>query len=128
MRARCLARLEARGYIKVVSDYQTSFMTASRDKHASHDKPDEPKAVRPRIRLGRYSMAMPGRRHHRVLLGSGLLVGGVLGFLPILGFWMIPLGLVVLSVDSHHVRRSRRKLEVRWGRWRQSRKKERASE
>jgi len=96
-------------------------MTKSRDKQASNEQPGEPEGPRVRIRLGRYSMPMPGRRHHRVILGSGLLVGGVFGFLPILGFWMIPLGLVVLSVDSHHVRRSRRKLEVRWGRWRKPR-------
>jgi len=25
--------------------------------------------------------------------------GGVLGFLPILGFWMFPLGVVILSLD-----------------------------
>jgi hypothetical protein len=28
-----------------------------------------------------------------------LIVGGSLGFLPILGFWMIPLGLVLLAQD-----------------------------
>ena len=28
-----------------------------------------------------------------------LCVGGVLGFLPILGFWMLPLGLAVLAIE-----------------------------
>ncbi|HTO41508.1 MAG TPA: hypothetical protein VL026_11075 [Rhizomicrobium sp.] len=42
--------------------------------------------------------------------------GGTLGFLPILGFWMLPLGLLILSVDYHPVRRLRRKIEVWWGR------------
>jgi hypothetical protein len=28
-----------------------------------------------------------------------------------------------LSVDSHYVRLNRRKLEVRWGRWRQTKAK-----
>ena len=28
-----------------------------------------------------------------------LIVGGFLGFLPILGFWMVPLGLLLLAVD-----------------------------
>jgi hypothetical protein len=51
-----------------------------------------------------------------------LVAGGVLGFLPVVGFWMLPLGLVVLSVDSPRVRRVRRRLEIRWGRWRRPKK------
>ncbi len=35
----------------------------------------------------------------RILLGILLIVGGLLGFLPILGFWMLPLGVVVLARD-----------------------------
>jgi hypothetical protein len=38
------------------------------------------------------------------------------GFLPVLGFWMIPLGLLVLSVDLPIVRRWRRQLTVWWHR------------
>ncbi len=49
-------------------------------------------------------------------MGLALVVGGLLGFLPILGYWMIPLGLVVLSVDFAPVRRGRRRLQVWWGR------------
>ncbi|WP_112524952.1 hypothetical protein [Phyllobacterium sp. P30BS-XVII] len=52
----------------------------------------------------------------RRTLGGALVVGGIFGFLPILGFWMIPLGLVVLSHDSTIVRRKRRQLEVKLGR------------
>lgn len=59
---------------------------------------------------------MPRNRLARTVVGLLLLVGGVLGFLPILGFWMIPLGLIVLSVDFPFVRRFRRRLAVRWGR------------
>ncbi|GAB1581942.1 hypothetical protein PPNSA23_18850 [Phyllobacterium phragmitis] len=55
----------------------------------------------------------------RRILGIALVVGGILGFLPVLGFWMVPLGLLVLSHDSAIIRRWRRKLEVRYGRkWR----------
>ncbi|KXF77764.1 hypothetical protein ATN84_07340 [Paramesorhizobium deserti] len=55
----------------------------------------------------------------RRILGIVLIVGGILGFLPVLGFWMVPLGLLVLSHDSAIIRRWRRKLEVRYGRkWR----------
>ena len=57
----------------------------------------------------------------RLALGFALIVGGLLGFLPILGFWMLPLGLVVLSVDVPVVRRYRRRLELWWGRRRQRR-------
>src|SRR5690625_6595760 len=35
----------------------------------------------------------------RLPLGVVLVVGGTLGFLPILGFWMVPLGLLLLAVD-----------------------------
>tara|TARA_R100000656_G_scaffold85773_1_gene62406 strand:- start:49 stop:279 length:231 start_codon:yes stop_codon:yes gene_type:complete len=64
---------------------------------------------------------VPGSAPIRVVVGFLLLVGGVLGFLPVLGFWMIPLGIIILSVDLHSVRRLRRRFEVRWGRWRQRR-------
>ncbi len=42
----------------------------------------------------------------RVSVGVLLIVGGVLGALPILGFWMIPLGLAILSVDYAWARRA----------------------
>jgi len=35
----------------------------------------------------------------RLPLAIALMVGGVLGFLPILGFWMLPLGLALLALD-----------------------------
>ena len=56
----------------------------------------------------------------RLFIGVALIFGGVLGFLPILGFWMIPLGLMILSVDYAPVRRFRRRMEtviLRW--WRE---------
>jgi len=41
----------------------------------------------------------------RWVLGVLLIVGGILGFLPVLGFWMIPLGLLVLAPDFRWARR-----------------------
>jgi hypothetical protein len=41
----------------------------------------------------------------RQILGVLLIVCGILGFLPIVGFWMIPLGLLVLSADFRWARR-----------------------
>lgn len=52
----------------------------------------------------------------RVASGVLLVCGGILGFLPILGFWMVPLGLVVLSLDSPWVLRGLRRTRVRIGR------------
>nr|WP_328702886.1 hypothetical protein [Arenibaculum pallidiluteum] len=42
-----------------------------------------------------------GRRGTRVRVPAAVLLmaGGVLGFLPILGFWMLPLGVLLLALD-----------------------------
>ncbi|MBO0905280.1 hypothetical protein [Jiella sonneratiae] len=79
------------------------------------------------MRLFGREFPLPGSKPWRIALGSALLVGGILGFLPILGFWMAPLGLVVLSVDSPLMRRWRRRMDVRIARWRRSRRRGRAS-
>lgn len=47
-------------------------------------------------RLG--STLKPGSRV-RLPLAIALIIGGCLSFLPILGFWMLPLGLVLLAID-----------------------------
>jgi hypothetical protein len=52
----------------------------------------------------------------RVLIGLLLILGGVLGFLPVLGFWMIPLGLVVIFIDAPAVRRAWSRLRNWWNR------------
>ena len=65
---------------------------------------------------------LPQSRWVRVLIGVLLVLGGLVGFLPILGFWMVPLGLIVLSADIPAVRRWRRRADVavlrRWRAWR----------
>ncbi len=61
-----------------------------------------------RLRLGKYSIGLPGTKKSRTALGGVLILGGGLGFLPVLGFWMIPVGLAVLSIDYHSARRLRR--------------------
>tara|TARA_R100000005_G_scaffold90521_3_gene61971 strand:+ start:11637 stop:12005 length:369 start_codon:yes stop_codon:yes gene_type:complete len=65
----------------------------------------------------------PNTRLGRFILGWSLVIGGIFGFLPVLGFWMIPLGLLVLSADYPFARRWRRKLQVWIGKW-QRRKRE----
>jgi len=41
----------------------------------------------------------------RSLLGVGFMVGGVFGFLPVLGFWMLPLGAAFIAMDVPPMRR-----------------------
>jgi len=62
-------------------------------------------------------MSLPGHPALRIGLGVLLLLGGILGFLPVVGYWMIPLGLAVLAVDIPSVRRFHRKMIVRFGVW-----------
>lgn len=66
----------------------------------------------------------------RIPLALFLVLGGILSFLPVLGIWMLPLGLLLLAVDIPFLRgpisvfliRSRR-LFHRWHRrWRDWRK------
>ena len=39
------------------------------------------------------------KRGVRTPVGLLLIVGGVFGILPILGFWMIPLGIALIAMD-----------------------------
>ena len=73
------------------------------------------------IRFGQHTIKLPRSKFWRVSLGIGLLLGGCLWFLPILGLWMFPLGIMVLSIDFHPLRRLRRRFDTWWGRWRQRR-------
>ena len=66
---------------------------------------------------------LPRHRALRIIIGVALVFGGLAGFLPILGFWMIPLGLLVLSYDIPAVRRWRRRFVVWWERRRNGRRK-----
>lgn len=69
------------------------------------------------VKFGGRTIPLPGHPLVRILLGCLLLLGGFLGFLPVLGFWMVPLGLLVLAVDIPIARRLRRRVDVRLGRW-----------
>ncbi len=48
--------------------------------------------------------------------GSGLHRWRLLGFLPVLGFWMLPLGFIILSHDIPLARRWRRRMGLAWAR------------
>jgi purine-cytosine permease-like protein len=69
------------------------------------------------VNFAGYRIRLPRSTLLRALLGVALIIGGFLGFLPVLGFWMIPLGVVVLSIDFPVVRRFRRNITVKLGYW-----------
>lgn len=52
----------------------------------------------------------------RISLGFLLVIGGFLGALPVLGFWMLPLGLILLSVDFPWAKRASAYLRLQWRR------------
>lgn len=70
---------------------------------------------RSKIRFGKHTLNIPGTKRQRTVLGVLLCIGGVLGFLPILGLWMLPLGILILSAEYHVIRRFRRRVEVWYG-------------
>ena len=42
----------------------------------------------------------------RSFVGTLFVIGGIFGFLPILGFWMLPLGLALIALDLPPLRNS----------------------
>ena len=64
-----------------------------------------------------WSLVAPGRLWLRLPLAVLLILGGFLGFLPILGFWMLPLGLILLAIDVPRLRPAVGGLMVRARAW-----------
>ena len=58
----------------------------------------------------------PSSRWLRLPVGLLLVAGGLLGFLPVLGFWMLVPGLLLLSLDVPFLRLPVRVAIVRTGR------------
>jgi len=79
-------------------------------------QPVQRSAMAAKIRFANRQFHLPQSTPIRLGLGILLIAGGLVGFLPVVGFWMIPLGLLVLSVDIPAIRRWRRKLAVWWHR------------
>lgn len=63
----------------------------------------------------------PSSRWVRVPVGLLLIIFGVFGFLPVLGFWMVPLGALLLAQDIPFLRRPILRalvwLEGKWIKW-----------
>lgn len=76
----------------------------------------------------------PEARIYRIPLGILLVLGGIFSFLPVLGIWMLPLGLLLLAVDlimlqgpvNFSILRGGRKW-TSWQRARRDRKKSRST-
>lgn len=70
----------------------------------------------------------PRSRIFRIPISIILILGGIFSFLPILGIWMLPLGLLLLALDLAFLRtpiagailRTMRK----WQNWRRERKRQ----
>jgi hypothetical protein len=71
----------------------------------------------------------PGLRWLRIPLGVLLMIGGVLSILPILGLWMLPIGLLLLAQDIPFLRRPTRRgllgIERRYVRHKRARRAQR---
>ncbi|MEO9191336.1 MAG: hypothetical protein ABI224_15265 [Acetobacteraceae bacterium] len=57
------------------------------------------------LRRAVYWLLKPSSKWLRIPLGGLLVVFGCFGFLPILGFWMVPMGALLLAEDFPVVRR-----------------------
>lgn len=69
----------------------------------------------------------PSSRWVRIPAGVILIAGGIFSILPLLGLWMLPLGLLLLAQDLPFLRRPTRRgllcAERRWLRWKRSRRR-----
>ena len=83
----------------------------SEDK-IGHNEEGSETGRRHRVNIGGRSFDLPSSRLFRMGVGIVLILFGLLGFLPVVGFWMIPLGMFVLSIDLHWARRLRRRFSV----------------
>nr|WP_072341527.1 hypothetical protein [Devosia enhydra] len=73
----------------------------------------------------------PSSRILRIPLGIVLVLGGIFSFLPVLGIWMLPLGLLMLAIDlpflQHPLNSAILRGERRFKRWRADRRDRKAA-
>ncbi len=69
----------------------------------------------------------PSSRLLRIPLGILLILGGVFSFLPVLGVWMLPLGLFLLALDLPILQGPLNRVTLwaqrKWTNWRRKRRK-----
>ena len=71
------------------------------------------------------ALRTPGAMLIRIPLAIILVIGGIFSFLPVLGIWMLPLGLLLLAVDVPFLRGPLSALILRFRRWWANRRKRR---
>jgi hypothetical protein len=85
------------------------------------------RAAPPRMRPVIRAAQSPRARLVRVPAGVTLIAGGVLSFLPVLGLWMLPLGLLLLAIDLPALRppvsAAAIRIRRRWKTWRRPRRR-----
>ena len=71
----------------------------------------------------------PEARLYRIPLGILLVLGGIFSFLPVLGLWMLPLGLLLLALDVPALRGPVSTAVIsgkrKWQNWRRQRRDKR---
>ena len=72
-----------------------------------------PKAVRAPLR----ALRKPSLRWVRIPLAILFLLGGLMWFLPVLGLWMLPLGLLLLAEDYPPLQRPLRRCIIGFELW-----------
>ena len=91
-----------------------SHLKQELDEHLEQFERRLPESLRGFVRW----LRKPGSGWTRIPLGVVLILCGFVGFLPILGFWMVPLGLLLLAIDVPFVRPPLIRLldwvELRW--------------
>ncbi len=86
-----------------------------RHKRALNKQPDRledelPKRAAKPVR----HLRKPGFAWVRIPAGILLIIGGLLWFLPVLGLWMLPLGLALIALDVPFLRKPMTRL-IAWG-------------
>jgi hypothetical protein len=104
------------------------FTVTGKDGHALQRQLDrlERKLPDPIARCVHW-VRQPASRWMRIPAGVLLIAGGIFSFLPVLGLWMLPLGLLLLAQDLPFLRRPMR-LSLVWAerRWRRRRRNARS--
>ena len=80
-------------------------MCDSEDRSVDSAETSARRDKRHRLSMFGRSVRLPENQIVRIGIGVLLVFGGFLGFMPVLGIWMLPLGIAVLSIDIPIVRR-----------------------
>jgi hypothetical protein len=71
-------------------------------------------------------LRQPSSRSARILVSALLVIGGLFSFLPVLGLWMLPLGLIIIAQDLPFLKAplvgAFQRVEAGWDHWQHWRK------